>query len=120
MRSATCSRRMPHQAARSYSPHGAPVAAGLPLDPAAVLTPQHKVEITMELLDRYGLTPDRGVAYGDSDADVPLFEALPHTVAVNGSDNLTAVAAVAYHGWDLREAYGAGRRLLERSPDVTR
>jgi phosphoserine phosphatase len=102
------------------SAHGAPVHAAEPLDPAAVLTPQRKVEITMELLDRYGLTPEEGVAYGDSDSDVPLFETLPNTIAVNGSDALKAVAAVVYDGWDLREAYAAGRRLLERSGDVAR
>lgn len=59
--------------------------------------------------------PGECVAYGDSSSDLPLFEWLPGTVAVNGSEALRRVAAARYEGSDLREAYAMGRGLLEHA-----
>ncbi len=95
------------------SAHGAEVEAGVAPDPARVLTPESKPGVARELMERYGVGEADCVAYGDSSSDIPLFEMLEKTVAVNGSESLRAVAAVAYEGSDLREAYAAGRRLLE-------
>jgi phosphoserine phosphatase len=97
------------------SAHGAVVTAGAQPDPKLVTTPESKVLITEELMERYGLTDDDCVAYGDSSSDIPLFQRLSNTVAINSSAALREVAAVEYQGSDIREAYAAGRRLLERA-----
>lgn len=95
------------------SAHGADVQAGVRPDPKLVLTPATKVDVAEELIDQHGVSLDDCVAYGDSSSDIPLFERLPNTVAVNGTDALRKVATVAYDGSDLREAYAAGRALLD-------
>ena len=95
------------------SAHGAEVEAGMIPDPARVLTPESKPGVARELMRRYGVGESDCVAYGDSSSDIPLFEMLEHTVAVNGTESLREVAAVAYDGPDLRAAYAAGRRLLD-------
>ena len=92
--------------------HGAGVEAGVPPVPDRVLTPESKVGVAEQLMAGYGLGPEDCVAYGDSASDIPLFERLPHTVAINGSAAVREVAAVAYDGWDLRGAYAAGRALI--------
>jgi phosphoserine phosphatase len=97
------------------SAHGALVEAGLEPVPERVLTPESKVGIALELIERLGLTAADVVAYGDSASDIPLFEHLPNTVAVNGSDSIRQVAAVAYEGSDLRGASAAGRMLRARA-----
>ena len=94
------------------SVHGALVHAGAAPEPELVLTPESKVGVAAELMDRYGLREEDCVAYGDSSSDIPLFKLLRNTVAVNGTESLREVAAVAYDGSDLREAYAVGRSLL--------
>ncbi|MHB1809152.1 MAG: HAD family hydrolase [Solirubrobacteraceae bacterium] len=101
-----------------HSAHGAGVWAGRAPDPAAVLTPVSKVKLARELMKRYEAEQDDCVAYGDSASDVPLFEMLSHTVAVNGSERLRELAAASYDGGDLREAYALGRELLEGSDET--
>jgi phosphoserine phosphatase len=96
-----------------HEAYGAEVLAGGEVVPAQVLTPESKVYIATEVLERLGLGADDTVAYGDSSSDVPLFEILENTVAVNGSESLAEHAAVAYRGNDLREAYALGRGLIE-------
>lgn len=100
------------------SAHGAGVFADVAPDPQHVLTPELKVQVARELMERHGVDEDQCVAYGDSASDIPLFAELKNTVAVNGTDRLRDVAAVSYVGHDLREAYQAGRRLLESSGAV--
>ena len=95
------------------SAHGAGVRAGLAPDPGRVMTPAMKVTVARELMDRYGLSADDCIAYGDSSSDVPLFEVLTHTVSVNGTDSLRRIAARSYAGRDLRGAYAQGRELLD-------
>lgn len=92
---------------------GAEVRSGEPPLPERVLTPESKVYIATELLERLGLGAADTVAYGDSASDLPLFEMLDNTVSVNGSASLADHAALAYEGQDLRGAYALGRRLLE-------
>lgn len=96
-----------------HEAYGAEVLAGGEVVPAQVLTPESKVYIATEVLERLGLGAADTVAYGDSASDVPLFEILENTVAVNGSESLAEHAAVAYRGNDLREAYALGRGLIE-------
>jgi phosphoserine phosphatase len=102
------------------SAHGAGVYAGVIPDPDFVLTPDRKVEVAERLIDRYGLSADDCIAYGDSASDVPLFKRLRHTVAVNGTPSLREVAAVTYDGPDLRQAYRVGRELLADSATAGR
>lgn len=97
------------------SAHGAGVFAGATPDPERVLTPESKVGVALELMQRHGVTECDCVAYGDSSSDVPLFKRLRNTVAINGADSVRAVAAVTYDGSDLRAAYAAGRSLLDRA-----
>jgi phosphoserine phosphatase len=101
------------------SAHGAGVYGGVAPDPALVSTPESKVRTWRELLAHHGLGPGDCVAYGDSASDIPLFERLSQTVAVNGTPALKKVAAVSYEGADLREAYAAGRALLAGDPAGT-
>jgi phosphoserine phosphatase len=96
--------------------YGAGVEAGVAPDPALVMTPASKVTVAIELMARFGLGEEDCVAYGDSASDIPLFELLSNTVAVNATPELREVAAVAYDGGDLREAYAAGRSLLVPAP----
>ena len=94
--------------------HGAGVFVGVPIDPELVLTPESKVILAEQLMERYGVAEEDCVAYGDSSSDVPLFGRLENTVSVNGSKTLRAIAAVAYDGSDMREAYRLGRELIDR------
>lgn len=97
------------------SAHGAQVNAGVAPDPALVLSPESKVDVTEHLRRRYGVDIEDCVAYGDSSSDVPLFRRLRHTVAVNATHSLREIAAISYDGGDLREAYAVGRGLLDRT-----
>lgn len=83
-----------------------------PVDPAAILTPEHKVEVVDDLLELYQVDPSRCVAYGDSMSDLPLFRHLTATVAVNATAHLAGMAAAEYRGDDLVEAYRLGRAQL--------
>jgi phosphoserine phosphatase len=98
-----------------HTVHGAGVLGGGAVDAASVLTPQAKVGIAQDLLERYGIDADSVVAYGDSASDVPLFAELPNTVAVNATESLKKTAATSYDGTDLRGAYAVGRSLLDRA-----
>jgi phosphoserine phosphatase len=75
--------------------HGADIGPGRVLDPALVLTPDGKVEIAETLIRQYGIGREDVIAYGDSASDIPLFQTLSHTVAVNGSERLRALAAAS-------------------------
>jgi phosphoserine phosphatase len=94
---------------------GAHVYAGVPPDPRLVVTPESKVPIAIELMKSHGVTSDDCVAYGDSSSDIPLFQLLRHTVAVNGMPSLRQIAAAAYDGDDLWGAYALARSLLDRT-----
>jgi phosphoserine phosphatase len=84
------------------------------VDPAGILEPADKVRLAEQERIAHGLTRSDCVAYGDSMSDLPLFGVLENTVAVNGDEGLERVAAVAYRGGNLREAYALGRDLLGR------
>ncbi|WP_306316278.1 MULTISPECIES: HAD family phosphatase [unclassified Streptomyces] len=73
--------------------------------PAGILTPQDKVTVVDRVRARFGLDRDSCVAYGDSGSDIPLFRELRHTVAVNASPAVRALARCRYDGDDLREAH---------------
>jgi len=83
-----------------------------PIDPAGILEPADKVRLAEEERLAHGLTPADCVAYGDSMSDLPLFGVLQNTVAVNADENLERVAAVAYRGDSLLDAYALARKLL--------
>lgn len=83
-------------------------------DPAGILTPDDKVKIVDRVRAEYGLTRDQCVAYGDSGSDLPLFDALHFTVAVNASAGLRALALLEYDGDDFREAYRQAREAVAR------
>ena len=90
-----------------------PLPFALELDPAGVLQPEDKVRLVTEELAALGLGTGSCVAYGDSLSDEPLFRVLEHTVGVNATPALAAIASVNYVGRDLRAAYGLGRELLD-------
>lgn len=95
------------------SAYGAGVMAGVPLDATLVLTPDSKVKLVRELMEKYTVREEDCVAYGDSSSDLPLFQMLRNTVSVNGSESLRKLAAVHYDGSDIRGAYALARRLLD-------
>lgn len=84
-------------------------------DPARILVPGDKVTAVDRLRGALGLDRDACVAYGDSGSDVPLFSVLRHTVAVNATPGLRALARAGYDGDDLRAAYTLGRELRARA-----
>ncbi|GLL16315.1 hypothetical protein GCM10017577_74970 [Pseudonocardia halophobica] len=92
---------------------GCDIVPGRPRHQGLLLTLQHKVDITLGLLEEFGLTEQECVAYGDSTSDTLLFEHLPHTVGVNCSAALRERAAVCFTGDDIRGAYALGRQLLD-------
>jgi phosphoserine phosphatase len=102
------------------SARGATVDLKLPPHPDQVITPESKVPIAFELMERHGVTPDDCAAYGDSTSDIPLFKLLPHTVAVNGTPALRKIATIAYEGDDLWGAYALGRSLLDHNTKAAR
>lgn len=89
-----------------------PLPFRAPVDPAGILNPADKVRLADAQRQARGLSRDACVAYGDSVSDVPLFEELDNTVAVNADPALEALARVAYRGETLLEAYAHGRALL--------
>jgi phosphoserine phosphatase len=121
-------RRGEHVAVISQSPHffvrrleawgahrtfGSDVVPGAPAGRERLLTLQHKVDITVGLLDELGISDRDCVAYGDSTSDTLLFERLPHSVGVNCTARLRERATVCFDGDDIRGAYALGRRLLD-------
>ncbi|MGH2908466.1 MAG: HAD family hydrolase [Solirubrobacteraceae bacterium] len=84
------------------------------IDPAGILEPADKVRLAESERIARGLSPVDSVAYGDSMSDLPLFRTLQNTVAVNADESLERVAAVAYRGESLPEAYAMARDLLAR------
>ncbi|MBT2382807.1 HAD family phosphatase [Streptomyces sp. ISL-11] len=83
-----------------------------PVDPAGILDADAKVRIADEMCAEFGLTRADCVAYGDSMSDARLFAVVPVSVAVNADHHVRDIAAHAYAGRDLREAYelvGDGR-----------
>lgn len=74
--------------------------------PTDILNPEDKPVVVRDLQHRLGLDAARTIAFGDSDSDVPLFETLTRTVAVNATSNLVSLAAHRYDGDDLRAALG--------------
>jgi phosphoserine phosphatase len=85
-----------------------------PIDPAGILEPADKVRLAEQERIAHGLTPNDCVAYGDSMSDLPLFGLLENTVAVNADEDLERVAAIAYRGDSLLDAYALARKLLAR------
>lgn len=94
---------------------GSAVEPGLVVDESSTLMPQTKVTIATAALAARGLGADDCVVYGDSWSDVDLFRSFRHSVGVNPTAHLAALAAVTYVGGDLRAAYRMGRGLLDSS-----
>jgi len=91
--------------------HGAAVSGGTVPDPALVLTPDSKVAIMKTLIEHYGLQLSDCIAYGDSASDIPLFQTLENTVAINAPRKLSELAAAHYNGRNMWDAYMIGRRF---------
>ncbi|MFC8506370.1 HAD family hydrolase [Streptomyces sp. NPDC057411] len=81
-----------------------------PIHRPGILDASAKVRIAQELCERFGVTLDTCVAYGDSMSDAELFAAVPETVAVNADHHLEGLARHRYTGADLREAYAMVRK----------
>ncbi|WP_422615607.1 HAD hydrolase family protein [Photorhabdus hindustanensis] len=56
-------------------------------------------------VQEYELNLEKCVAYGDSDSDLPLFNALTNTVAINGTDKIHEIALIHYEGNNLWQPY---------------
>lgn len=92
---------------------GSDVVPNTPTRKERLLTLQHKVDITLALLDELGITDQECVAYGDSTSDTLLFARLPYCVGVNCTARLREHATVCFEGDDIRGAYALGRQLLD-------
>jgi len=102
----------------AHETYGSDVELGLPLSESATLLAETKVAITESALAIRNLSAQQCVAYGDSSSDLGLFATLPHTVAVNPTPALEALAATRYVGVDIREAYALGRQLISRTESM--
>ncbi|SDC46396.1 HAD family hydrolase [Actinokineospora iranica] len=80
-----------------------------------VLTPESKPRIVERLCREHGFDYADTVAFGDSGSDIPLFQTLRHTVAVNATDQLLGLAATDYRGASLPEAYRLALDMIETS-----
>ncbi|MFD0708095.1 HAD family hydrolase [Photorhabdus akhurstii] len=83
-----------------------------PVDPEKILTPESKLQILKKYVQEYGLNLENCVAYGDSDSDLPLFNALTNTVAINGTDKIREIALIHYEGNDLWQPYQLIRKKI--------
>jgi phosphoserine phosphatase len=66
--------------------------------PERVLHPKDKPIQAQNLCQQLGLNFEDSVAFGDSISDVPLFQALTHTVSVNGDAHIKDWAKHHYKG----------------------
>ncbi|PQQ28188.1 hydrolase [Photorhabdus luminescens] len=83
-----------------------------PVDPEQILTPESKLQIVKKYVQEYELNLEKCVAYGDSDSDLPLFNALTNTVAINGTDKIREIALIRYEGNDLWQPYQLIRKKI--------
>lgn len=93
-----------------------PLPFASPIVSEDILTPEDKVDIVERERLRRDVELGGCVAYGDSMSDAPLFRHLTNTVAVNGDEQITEMAAVRYTGASLLEAYFMARDFLGTLP----
>jgi phosphoserine phosphatase len=89
-----------------------PLPFATPVVAEDILTPGDKVDIVERARRHRGVASEACVAYGDSMSDAPLFRHLTATVAVNGDEQITGLAAVHYTGASLVDAYALTRTSL--------
>jgi phosphoserine phosphatase len=81
----------------------------LPLDhppsDCNVMTPCGKLRVVDSRLQELGLERSCCLAYGDSASDLPLFEALDFTIALNSAPCLRRHTRLSYEGTDLRTPF---------------
>jgi phosphoserine phosphatase len=82
------------------------------IDIAGIMTHEAKISAVENERRRRSIAPSRCIAYGDSRSDVPLFQHLNKTVAINGDDHIVAIAKRTYLGDSMFDAYLMGRSLL--------
>ncbi|MCC8372477.1 MULTISPECIES: HAD family hydrolase [Photorhabdus] len=82
------------------------------IDPEQILTPESKLQIVKKYVQEHGLNLEKCVAYGDSGSDIPLFNALTNTVAINGTDKIREIALIHYEGNDLWQPYQLIRKKI--------
>jgi phosphoserine phosphatase len=86
-----------------------PLPFRTPPDPTDILTPADKITAAARISADLGLKLDECIAYGDSHSDIPLFQRLAHTVAINAHHSLRAISSAHYDGTNLQAAYGTAR-----------
>jgi phosphoserine phosphatase len=74
-------------------------------DPTRILTPADKVLAMDRARATLGFDRESCVAYGDSSSDIPLFQSLNNSIAINATQNLKRIAKYQYDGDDLLIAY---------------
>ncbi|GAB3496174.1 HAD family hydrolase [Amycolatopsis cihanbeyliensis] len=99
-----------HVFASPYPRTAEAITAGVP--ESDILTPESKPLIADALCTKHGLRFADTVAFGDSGSDLPLFEQLRHTVAVNGNQRITELSSTSYRGNSLLGAYEAALEMI--------
>jgi phosphoserine phosphatase len=94
-----------------------PKAVGAQLEFDQILSPADKPVLLDELCRARGFNPIDTVAFGDSGSDIPLFNRLRYTIAVNASPALRSMAAASYDGNDLLEAFELVPQVLRSCRD---
>jgi phosphoserine phosphatase len=80
--------------------------------PEQILHAKDKPLIVHQLCQELDLPLEETVAFGDSLSDVPLFQKLEHTIAVNGDAHIKEYAKHHYSGIDLMEALMIAEPLM--------
>ncbi|MCZ1250813.1 HAD hydrolase family protein [Photorhabdus laumondii subsp. laumondii] len=70
-----------------------------------IIISESKLQIVKKYVQEHGLNLEKCVAYGDSGSDIPLFNALTNTVAINGTDKIREIALIHYEGNNLWQPY---------------
>lgn len=92
-----------------------PDGVDVPFDPTRILTPEDKPRIAAEICQRENLDFSRTVAFGDSSTDIPMFDRVRWSVAVNAADSVLSSASLVYQGGCLWSAFQLVQRGTEKS-----
>jgi len=76
------------------------------------LTADDKKKIAIKLCKELGVQPENSVAFGDSSGDLPIFEAVGYSIAINPKKDLSKYVALTYRGNSILEAYKAIEKYI--------
>jgi phosphoserine phosphatase len=99
---------------------GFPPDPETPFDGTKILYPEDKPRIAQDVCNREGLDFSQTIAFGDSATDLPIFQKIKWSIAINASDAFAELAHFAYEGqclWDAFQLFheSAEQAMTDRS-----